>query len=676
LDREARARVISIDTTEARFKLALANKKYGRVMHMVKHSRLCGRAIVAYLQQKGFPEVALHFVREPKTRFKLALACGDIEAAMESAFALENQTQQNSELEGGPTSADETREIWSELGAEALRQGNYQVVEMSYQRTKDFDRLSFLYLMTGDTDKLRKMLKIANMRGDIMGRYHNALLLGDAAERLSVLEASGNFPLAYMCAKLHGLTDDADRIKIAIETNEGEEKMQSVSEQTSALEGLNDRSGGRLLQPPTPIFRENNWPTIPVEKSTLADLTAAEPEEEEIETQAALNAPVSDLANDWQDAAMDDFGASDGDLAAAGADMDFGDDDWGDDDDLGDLGDLGDDDIVLENDGLDIIPDDSGFQLPPSGRPPAACWVANSSHAADHVASGAMSSAMQLLNRQIAASEFSVLQQNMMGCYVGSMMSVPGIAGSGSMAMPLMRNDTDGHPGNTSLPRTCISPKDLVDGVKSGYRFFQGGKFNDSKGAFMTVLTQVPLVVTGNPKEQTQIKQMVSVCREYITAIRIKGAMAEAGSDPVRATELSAYFTHCELIPAHLVLALRSAMGTAFKHKNYILAASCARRLLELPEMSSERNADLKNKATKVRQKSEQIARNEHELNYDETKAFTIDCKDFVPIYAGTKSVKCSYCGSKYSSASMQNKKCSTCGISQVGINTLGLVTG
>merc|ERR1712232_1003658 len=362
-----------------------------------------------------------------------------------------------------------------------------------------------------------------------------------------------------------------------------------------------------------------------------------------------------------------------------GDDLDFGDDDWGEDDDLDDLGDLGDDDDTgaVQDDDLDAIAEDAGFQLPPSGRPPAACWVANSSHAADHVASGGMASAMQLLNRQIAASEFSVLHHNMIGCYICSMTSVPGIGGSGSIAMPLMRNDTNGHPGNASLPRMYISVKNLVDGVKSGYRFFQGGKFNESKASFVSVLTQIPLVVTSDPKEQQQIKQMVTVCREYITAIRIKGAMAEAGADPVRATELSAYFTHCELIPGHLVLALRSAMGTAFKHKNYILATSFARRLLELPDMSSERNAELKNKAMKVKQKSEQIARNEHELNYDETKTFTIDCHDFVPIYSGTTSVSSSYTGSEYANVTdMRNKLCLTCGFCQIGIKTLGLVTG
>ena len=33
---------------------------------------------------------------------------------------------------------------------EALRHGNQAVVEMAYQRTKNFDRLSFLYLITGN----------------------------------------------------------------------------------------------------------------------------------------------------------------------------------------------------------------------------------------------------------------------------------------------------------------------------------------------------------------------------------------------------------------------------------------------------------------------------------------------------------------------------------------------
>ena len=39
-----------------------------------------------------------------------------------------------------------------------------QVVEMAYQRTKNFDKLTFLYLITGNTEKLKKMMKIGNMQ--------------------------------------------------------------------------------------------------------------------------------------------------------------------------------------------------------------------------------------------------------------------------------------------------------------------------------------------------------------------------------------------------------------------------------------------------------------------------------------------------------------------------------
>jgi coatomer protein complex subunit alpha (xenin) len=136
--------------------------------------------------------------------------------------------------------------------------------------------------------------------------------------------------------------------------------------------------------------------------------------------------------------------------------------------------------------------------------------------------------------------------------------------------------------------------KHLVAGIRDGYRFFQAGKFNDAQNSFRDVLKKIPLVVTDNKGEASELKEMVEICREYITAIRLRGAAVECGEDPVRSTELSGYFTHCNLQPAHLLLALRSAMGVAFKHKNYIAAAGFARRLLELPDMSSERNAQLK----------------------------------------------------------------------------------
>ena len=90
--------------------------------------------------------------------------------------------------------------------------------------------------------------------------------------------------------------------------------------------------------------------------------------------------------------------------------------------------------------------------------------------------------------------------------------------------------------------------------------------------------------------------------------------------------------------------------------------------------MKNERNSDLRVKASKVLQKSEAMARNEHKLNYNDSSVFRIDCKDFVPMY-NNQGIKCAYCGSVYGDE-MKGKKCLTCNLSVVGVETLGLVTG
>ena len=189
------------------------------------------------------------------------------------------------------------------------------------------------------------------------------------------------------------------------------------------------QKAGRLLQPPTPIVRAGNWPTLEIKKTTLEDLSAADAGDEYEEEESA---PVGSDVRAPETAWDDDFGAEGGDVDVGGADdeYDAGDDmGWGDDEGLDDLGDFGDETKAAPVDdmaGLNDISDDTGFQMPPSGRPPAGCWVANSSHAADHMAAGAASSAMQLLHRQIAASDFSALKEPMIGCYLGSTVSLPG----------------------------------------------------------------------------------------------------------------------------------------------------------------------------------------------------------------------------------------------------------
>lgn len=79
---------------------------------------------------------------------------------------------------------------------------------MAYQRTKNFDKLSFLYLITGNLEKLRKMMKIAEIRKDVSGQYQNALYLGDVDERIKILKVTRHI-CSSTFSRIHNQVNDS-----------------------------------------------------------------------------------------------------------------------------------------------------------------------------------------------------------------------------------------------------------------------------------------------------------------------------------------------------------------------------------------------------------------------------------------------------------------------------------
>ena len=115
------------------------------------------------------------------------------------------------------------------------------------------------------------------------------------------------------------------------------------------------------------------------------------------------------------------------------------------------------------------------------------------------------------------------------------------------------------------------------------------------------------------------------------------------------------------------------AMRTAFKHQNYILAAGFARRLLELPEANTGKNAKLLADAKKVLNLSEQQARNAVKVNYDDRVPFVLCAGSLEPLYKGAEVFRSPYCGAAYG-AKHKGALCAVDGLAQVGLETLGLV--
>lgn len=603
LDREGKNRQIQVDVTEYTFKLALLQRKYDQVISMIKNSQLCGQAIIAYLQQKGYPEVALHFVKDERTRFNLAVQCGNIEVALQSAQALDD------------------KDTWYRLGVEALRQGNFKIVEFSYQKTKSFERLSFLYLITGNLEKLRKMLKIAEMRNDVMSRFQNSLYLGDKREQVRVLEESGQYPLAYVAAMAHGLAEDAERIAQKLD------ELPTVEPNSS------------LLLPPTPIIKEENWPLLTVSKGFFESLA------QKRDTSAKTGA-VAEMELD--ESQLDQAGWGD-DL-----DLDLGGGNAGAEDD-GEPGEGGSEgwemeDLELPPEVLNAAPESAGaaqvFSAPTVGTPATQKWLEKRSQlAAEHAAAGSFQSAMSLLKRQLGVACFDPLKPYFLDLFVASHATLPGLQGVPSVLTHLDRTwNAEASSSPPTAPTLLYSLSDLEEQVKQAYKLVTDGKFTEALKAFTKLLHVIPLTIVDTRKEVDDVKELVSICKEYHIALRCELKRKELKEDDLaRAAELAAYFTHCNLQPVHLALSLRSAMSIFFKLKNFATCMTFCHRLLELNP-----GQKIAQQARQVLQACEKTPDDAVRINYDSRNPFDICSLTFTPVYKGSKYVEDPYTGARF----------------------------
>lgn len=601
LDREARPRILNIDPTEYKFKLALVNRKYDEVLQMVRGAKLVGQSIIAYLKEKGYPEVALHFVKDEKTRFALALDCGNIDVALEAAKSLEDKA------------------AWERLGEAALQQGNVDVVELCYQRTQNMNKLAFLYLLNGNTDKMKKMMKISS-RNDVSGHFQAALYLGDVEERVSILRNCGQKSLAYLTAASHGLTETAEEIA----ENAG----------MTLPTPLEDAS---LLIPPPPVTKNNeNWPLLTVSKGFFEGAIQTKKGEAAVKDMVMDDEDDSDGGGDgWGD---DDVLGSDndGDAASdAGSGEGSG---WGgsdeDDLDLPDLPELGPDAVG-----------DGSYVPPTTGTSQKFYWTNNSQLAGDHVSAGSFETACRLLHDQLAVVNFTEYKAIFMQVYSGSRTSFVGLPSLPPIAGYPHRNWRDAGSKN-GLPNCSVKLDNLVGRLQDAYKLTTKGKFQEAVDAMRRILLLVPLTVVDSKSKIAEAQELIRICKEYIVALSMELARKALPKDAAaskRSAEMAAYMTHCKLQPSHLILSLRTAQNLFFKLKNFKTAHAFAKRLIEMgpkPEYAQQ--------ARKVLAACEKNLTDAMEVNYDQHNPFDLCAASYVPIYRGKAVEKCPLSGACY----------------------------
>ncbi|KAL3514715.1 hypothetical protein ACH5RR_027432 [Cinchona calisaya] len=628
LDREGKNRPIIIDSTEYIFKLSLLRKRYDQVMSMIRNSELCGQAMIAYLQQKGFPEVALHFVKDERTRFNLALESGNIQIAVASAKEIDE------------------KDHWYRLGVEALRQGNAGIVEYAYQRTKNFERLSFLYLITGNLEKLSKMMKIAEVKNDIMGQFHDALYLGDIQERVKILENAGHLPLAYITASVHGLHDVAERLAAELGEN---------------VPSLPKGKSTALLIPPKPVLCSGDWPLLMVTRGIF---------------EGGLDNTGRGAQEDYEDAADADWGEA----------LDISEVDNIQNGDISMV--LDEDEVHEENEeggwdleDLDLPPDadtpktasnarSSLFITPTTGMPVSQIWVQKSSIAAEHAAAGNFDTAMRLLSRQLGIRNFSPLKQLFVDLQLGSHTYLRALSSAPVITVAVERGwSKSASPNVRGPPALVFNFSQLDEKLKAGYKATTSGKFSEALKLFLSILHTIPLIVVETRREVDEVKELIVIAKEYVLGLQMELKRRELKDDPVRQQELAAYFTHCNLQLPHSRLALLNAMTICYKAGNLSTAANFARRLLD----TNPTNESQARTARQVLQAAERNMRDVSELNYDFRNPFVICGATYVPIYRGQKDVICPYCSTHFV-PSQQGQLCIVCDLAVVGADASGIL--
>ncbi|GBP06275.1 Coatomer subunit alpha; Proxenin [Eumeta japonica] len=530
------------------------------------------------------------------------------------------------------------------------------IVEMCYQRTKNFEKLSFLYLITGNLDKLRKMMKIAEIRKDVSAQFQGAVLLGDVKERIRLLKNSGQLSLAYLTAVNHKQLDEAEQLRAALEA--------------ANVPIPTPNPNATVLRPPLPVQKaQSNWPLLSVSKSffevaggarvaeggaVAAVAAGAVPGEEPLEAAGAWG---DDDDVNLPDDNKDEEGAAEEDACADGG--------W----------DVGDEDLDLPEELAPVSADIDGgeetaeyFVAPSRGTNFAHSDKLKTAH--DHVATGQFEIAFRLLNEQVGIVNFEPYTDTFLSVYAATRVTFGALPTTPPLTCHLHRNWKEAS-GKDLLPVIAAKLNDLVTQLQQCYQLTTAGKFTEAIEKLQRIVQTVPLLQVDNKTELAEAQQLLQICKEYLLGLQMetarKGMPKNTLEEQKRTCEMAAYFTHCKLQPVHQILTLRTALNMFFKLKNYRTAASFARRLLELgprPEVAQQ--------ARKILQACEKTPTDEHQLLYDEHNPFNICGITYKPIYRGKPEEKCSLCSASFF-PEHKGKLCPVCGVAEIGKDVIGL---
>lgn len=635
---------LTIDRKEYMFKVSIFKNDLVSVKKYVSNNEDVGQGMIAYLHKKNIPAIALSLAKEVKSRFQLAIESGNLEVAYEAAIQLKD------------------KKCFETLATEALRQGCHNIVEIAYQKSQNWSKLANLYVITGNTEALKKLQESSKNRDDIMTSFNCSILNGDIKERCKLLVEIGQISLAYALAKRHGITDFAETLEKSLPV--GYDK------------NIEYKRKGVALVPAQPLANTwvkskevmDNWPHFDVTEDQAALMNLEEGGENAAtsnEEGQVANMGVDNLAsyNDQSDKKVeenfDDIMKADGK-----ADALWGADDLNMDDLLGD-------DMDIPMDKAEPIKTEVWIKR---DDPLEKNIVNTSLLPGEHVAVGNFKGACELLTSQIGLMSKELITSQMLDIYLSGSYYLSPMA----FTKPINQYITS-EKGN-NRPHQLFNLKSLEKKLHKGYQFTKEAKFDEALNIFREILISTPLLSVESKQEVDEVDKQIKICVEYIMALSTDKMKKTVGNDPQRVLELTLIMAQFNLHPVHRDLTLRLAITLACKSECFITTAFLIRKYFRIiEEKPGLANDDTVNKFKRVLTVCERKGSNQMNINFDEKWLYdleivyqisSVDLKVMDGNEAGGAK-KCPLCNAR-SEEKYNGSLCPVCKTCQIGKSTMG----
>ncbi|SCO73788.1 coatomer alpha subunit, putative [Plasmodium vivax] len=660
-----------LNDTEYLFKLALANNDERSAYHYLdiqqKGSTFAGGSpdggrkrlyfsynLIGYIKKKGFANLAVQMVNNNHTLFNLSIQLGHLHNALQAAKKINK------------------KHMWNLLSVHALLLGNYDVAEYALLRMKAYDKLSFLYLFSGNIKKLKKMQSIAIIREDLISIFLNSLYLGDMQQRINVFIQQNQVNLALACSQLYNIPINLSEKHFDFDIDE----CTYCPEQSF------------YLSPPVPIVRVD--PSFPQNRSASVERS---PDEKHISEGAqgapplkdsqlkggrpaawnrSYNWPVVNLEKTFQPSVDPSGCAPQGPKKKAAPKPDqrsnasSASDVWKDE--------VNDEDII----NIDLDLEDHQQLLSKSTATPVKSakierrenlyevMAKKYGRIMDHIRTGNITNALNLISKKFGIVDMKPLKIILKNVYISTYAYLTPIPNFAPLKIGINRNE------EAANANVYINQHFLFNQIKKAHKLVTLGKFSTALSLFRSTLYHM-IFITPSDKD-TEMNEYLHVCTSYILAMRLEEERnATAAEDPRRSLELMAYFTCCPMQNSHLYLVLRRGMGLAWKAQNYVTAGSFAKRLINGNYESIKGSEEEIVKAKKILLMCEQKSTEQHSIDYDPNDYHNMKvCSvSLTRIKPNEETVSCPFCQS-VSKREYTSKMCPNCLIAQLGKKALG----